>query len=95
MSILFAMAVGLFFSFFPVIMNVWYKSSSGVTIINGLLCIIGYFSFGIGTVIALLIAMVSVGLMNSLKSIIFAVFLSLLSFTFIAAELTAFIAMVS
>lgn len=95
MSILFAMLVGLFFSFFPVVMNVYYKSSSGVTLLNGLLCVIGFFSLGITTLIALIIAMISVGFVNSLKSILFAIVLAFISFMFIAAELTAFIALVS
>lgn len=95
MSLLFAAIVGLFLSFFPVIMNVYYKSGSGVTVINGLLCIIGYFSFGIGTLIAMIVAMVSVGFLNTIKSLLFAIVSIFLSVAFFAAELSAFTAIVT
>lgn len=90
MSLIFAWLVGIFLAFFPLVMSTYYKTSTGIVITNCLLCIFGFFTAGITTLVAFIVAAVSIGGMNTLKSVMFAIFLIVLSGIFMAAELTAF-----
>ncbi|ADG59993.1 hypothetical protein Acj9p093 [Acinetobacter phage Acj9] len=95
MSILFAALVGVFLAFFPLVMSVYYKASTGIIIACLILCIFGFITVGIMTVVAFIVAAVGIGFANTAKSILFAILLVVLSAFFFAAELTAFVAMVS
>lgn len=95
MSLIFAGLVGLFLAFFPLVMSAYYKASTGVIVATAILCVLGFISVGIATIIAFIVAAVGIGLGNTLKSLAFAVFLIILSVFLFAAELTAFIALVS
>lgn len=95
MSILFAVAVSLFLSFFPTVMTVYYKSPSGVIIATAIFNIIGYFTFGIGTLIAFIIAVCALKFLETLKSILFAIFLLVISTVLFATEMTYIISKMS
>lgn len=94
MSLIFASIIGLFFVFFPMIMTFYYKASAGFKVTTSILCILSIFFAFIPTFVAFIIACIGIGLRNSIMSILFALFLIVLSFVLMAAELTAVIALI-
>lgn len=90
MSLLFGSVVALFLSLFPIVMTAYYKSSTAVMVAVVILNLLGFVTFGVTTFIAFIIAAISIGVMNTLKSIMFAVFLIFLTFVAGASEIALF-----
>ncbi|AWY10347.1 hypothetical protein Abraxas_086 [Acinetobacter phage Abraxas] len=78
MSLLFGSIVALFLSIFPIAMVVFYKSSTVITVLVVILNLLGFVTMGVTTFIAFIIAAISIGVMNTLKSIAFALVLLLI-----------------
>lgn len=95
MSILIGSLIGLILAFFPLVMTIYYKTSSGIVICNLILCLLGFFTFGVCTFIAFIIGCIAIGLANTFKSILFALFLIVLSWVLIGAEIAAWMAVLS
>lgn len=94
MSIIFASIVGIIFVFYPMIMAFYHNASKDIKILVSVLCIISVFFVTIPTFIAFIIACIGIGFKNSIKSILFAAFLAIITVVFMAAELAAFIALI-
>lgn len=94
MSLILAALVGLFLSFFPTVMAVYYKRSTGIILTSLILNLLGFVTMGLTTIIAFIVSAISIGLANTLKSIAFAVFLMFLVFIIGAGELAVIASMI-
>ncbi|QQO96286.1 hypothetical protein CPT_Minot_083 [Acinetobacter phage Minot] len=75
MSLLLGSIIAIFLSLFPIVMAAYYKSSTAIMVAVVILNLLGFFTMGVTTFIAFIVAAISIGVMNTIKSIAFALFL--------------------
>ena len=95
MSLIFAFVVTIFLSMFPTAMVMYYRAAGSMAVITLILNILGWFTFGIFTIISFIVAAIAIGFKKTLLSILFAIFLIVLSFALIGAEIVALVSMFS
>lgn len=95
MSLIFGALVGLFLHFLPTMMCLYYRASTLITVIVLVLNLFTMFTFGVSWFIAFIIACIGIKFWEIVKSLLFAVFLMVLTSIFAAAELSFIVSMLS
>lgn len=90
MSILFAFLVTIFLIFLPTMMAFYYRAGSIPTLLIVLFNLLAFITAGLTWFVAFIIAVCSIRFSETIKSILFALFLIGLAIFFAAAEFTGF-----